>query len=706
MKALERFGGVSILGGVGCYAFALTLLILAPYLNVEGYAEPKVINVDGDLVDVPEYTENEAHGRQVYIEQVCWHCHSQYVRPTNEEYLRFGPVSQPGESVRDVPHLYSTRRTGPDLSREGWLRVDDWHIAHFWDPRTTVRDSPMPAFPWLFTERMDAAKVREMVAMLDSDGDNIVSRKWDDQTHWPKNPELQSIIENLDTRGVDAPTYKQADDGSDQWPTNPDALLDGTEGLMNAYVAGGHDAYNKENFKNTGDGLLSDYDAAPVMTKEGRNLLEYIQQMGKPLGKWRKPIVYGTPLRGPTPLMRGVTATYEGVNPATGAAEEMTISIGDGKMPQRHRGARRYGYHLKNASDAEKRDSENKQKAYDALMAKWRLENPDWDRRLKDGETLYNRHCAACHGDEGRGNGDGAQFMLIRPRDFTRALYRYRSVSGGMPLDGDLYRSLYRGLPGSSMPSWKELNSNELWLLVDYVKSFRESTEDWDHGTPWNDVSAATPMPQVPQISADELPEAPDGAMTELLLRGRAVYNAFTCYSCHGAEGRGDGPGWALGLRENGGALRPRHLRPKDAHDIAALRFRGGAEPQDIWRAMMNGLSGVGMPTVRPAFEAGWKAADELAALEKAGAPAEQIEAARAKARKKLLVPLKDPRMIEAGIVIAETDANGNYAEYLPTVIRSARKRSGRWVVGDDWALVAYVRYLAGEGWPYVRSDD
>jgi cytochrome c oxidase cbb3-type subunit 2 len=86
----------------------------------------------------------------VYIREGCWYCHSQYIRPVTGETRRWGPVSQIGEYAHDRPHLFSTRRIGPDLARVGRKYADDWHIAHYWNPRDVVPDSIMPSFPWLF----------------------------------------------------------------------------------------------------------------------------------------------------------------------------------------------------------------------------------------------------------------------------------------------------------------------------------------------------------------------------------------------------------------------------------------------------------------------------------------------------------------------------------------------------------------------------
>lgn len=91
-------------------------------------------------------------GRQVYIGEGCWHCHSQFVRPVSNESLRFGPVAKTEEYQNELqrPVMFGTRRVGPDLSREGGRRSNDWHAVHFFKPTMVSSDSPMPEYPWLF----------------------------------------------------------------------------------------------------------------------------------------------------------------------------------------------------------------------------------------------------------------------------------------------------------------------------------------------------------------------------------------------------------------------------------------------------------------------------------------------------------------------------------------------------------------------------
>ena len=85
--------------------------------------------------EATDYTPLQERGRRVYLREGCWYCHSQYVRPVTGETRRWGPVSEAGEYNYDVPHLFGTRRIGPDLTRVGLKYGDEWHYAHFWNAR-------------------------------------------------------------------------------------------------------------------------------------------------------------------------------------------------------------------------------------------------------------------------------------------------------------------------------------------------------------------------------------------------------------------------------------------------------------------------------------------------------------------------------------------------------------------------------------------
>lgn len=106
-------------------------------------------------------------GRKVYIGEGCWHCHSQFIRPVSNEDRRWGPVSKSEEYQNELqrPVMFGTRRVGPDLSREGGRRSNDWHAVHFFAPKNLSVGSPMPEYPWLFNGSPDKPNRKGLALM-------------------------------------------------------------------------------------------------------------------------------------------------------------------------------------------------------------------------------------------------------------------------------------------------------------------------------------------------------------------------------------------------------------------------------------------------------------------------------------------------------------------------------------------------------------
>lgn len=147
---LEAPSTVIIAGSLVFFFLAVSTQGIIPLAMAETRVTHVKETVTHSIIEVPPYSKEELHGRRVYIREGCWYCHSQYIRPVTGEALRWGPVSQVGEYAYDQPHLFSTRRIGPDLTRIGRKYGEDWHTAHHWNPRTVVPNSIMPRFPWLF----------------------------------------------------------------------------------------------------------------------------------------------------------------------------------------------------------------------------------------------------------------------------------------------------------------------------------------------------------------------------------------------------------------------------------------------------------------------------------------------------------------------------------------------------------------------------
>lgn len=118
------------------------------------------------IASVKPYTPLELQGRDIYVREGCYVCHSQMIRPFRDEVARYGEYSKAGEFVYDHPFQWGSKRTGPDLAREGGKYPDSWHYNHMLDPRSMSPGSIMPAYPWLFDNKLDtgstSAKIRAM----------------------------------------------------------------------------------------------------------------------------------------------------------------------------------------------------------------------------------------------------------------------------------------------------------------------------------------------------------------------------------------------------------------------------------------------------------------------------------------------------------------------------------------------------------------
>ena len=108
---------------------------------------------------VVPYPALQFAGRDVYVREGCYNCHSQMIRPFRAETERYGHYSVAGESVYDRPFQWGSKRTGPDLARVGGRYTDDWHYAHLMNPRDVVPESNMPGYPWLAERTVDGEAV-------------------------------------------------------------------------------------------------------------------------------------------------------------------------------------------------------------------------------------------------------------------------------------------------------------------------------------------------------------------------------------------------------------------------------------------------------------------------------------------------------------------------------------------------------------------
>ena len=150
-------------------------LAIAAVISFGGIAEiiPLIYQAEAiePLPGMKPYPALELAGRDVYVREGCYNCHSQMVRTLRFETERYGHYSLAGESVYDRPFQWGSKRTGPDLARVGKRYSDDWHRVHLLNPRDVVPESNMPSYPWLAEQRIDIADLKARMRALQTLGD-------------------------------------------------------------------------------------------------------------------------------------------------------------------------------------------------------------------------------------------------------------------------------------------------------------------------------------------------------------------------------------------------------------------------------------------------------------------------------------------------------------------------------------------------------
>jgi cytochrome c oxidase cbb3-type subunit 2 len=153
----------------------LMAVLIVVVISLGGLAQIVPLMFRATMVEPAEgvdvYSAAELAGRDVYVREGCYTCHSQMVRPFRSETERYGHYSVAGEFVYDRPFQWGSKRTGPDLARVGGKYSDDWHEIHLIDPRAVVPDSNMPAYPWLAEDLVDPAVIQQRMRSLRRLGD-------------------------------------------------------------------------------------------------------------------------------------------------------------------------------------------------------------------------------------------------------------------------------------------------------------------------------------------------------------------------------------------------------------------------------------------------------------------------------------------------------------------------------------------------------
>jgi cytochrome c oxidase cbb3-type subunit I/II len=425
------------------------------------------------LTEATDYTPLQQRGRAVYLSEGCWYCHSQYVRPVTGETRRWGPISEAGEYAFDVPHLFGTRRIGPDLTRVGLKYGDEWHYAHFWNPRMLSEDSIMQPGGGLFNAPKDRIKIVD-----DGAGNRTLE----------KTAFTQSLF-NFDSK--------------EQMKLTPNA-----DGLL--FVP--QEARDKfpliwtPNQEYTGDTVT-----IAAESDDLKALVAYVQKLGMNRGKWRD------------------------------LFEPQEIEVTDLTLPR---------------------------------SAEW----------IAYGKEVYERRCIGCHGEKGNGNGPAATFLFrTRPRNFTAGVFKFRLTQKPIPTDGDLLRTITRGVRGTAMPAWYELPLADRLAVIQYIK-YVLAVDRSDPSKPYSYFIEEYPGEPL-YIGTPPTPSE------EVLAHGKEVWQVAKCYECHGPKGEGNGEK-VEGMKDDFGfPIRPANL--------TTGQFKSGPMVEDIYRTISTGLSGTPMPSYK-----------------------------------------------------------------------------------------------------------
>jgi cytochrome c oxidase cbb3-type subunit I/II len=471
---------VTLVAGIAFFYLALVTQGFLPFFEPSARTAKVTAVVRTDLGQLKwmqtratAYTPQEQRGRDVYLREGCWYCHSQFVRPVTGETRRWGPVTESGEFVFDIPHLFGTRRIGPDLMRVGLKFSNEWHLAHFWNPRMLSPDSIMAPYRGLFERPAQA------VAIVDDGAGNRTLEK-------------MPLTERL----------------FDFASKEPIRLTPNADGLLFVPMQARGKApiilTPSQEYKGNTVKIAAE-------TPDLEALIAYVQKLGMDRGKWRD------------------------------LFEPQSLEVMDVTLPR----------------------------------------SEEW---IAHGKEVYERRCLGCHGEKGDGNGPAATFLYLqRPRNFNNAVFKFRLTKESIPTDGDLLRTISRGVRGTAMPPWYDLPLNDRLAVIQYIK-YVLAVDRSDPATPY---AFFTEEPPGPPLYIGK-PPAPS---QQLLDRAKEVWEQAKCWECHGKTGKGDG--------EKAAGLKDDEDFTSVPADLTSGQFKSGPAVEDIYRTMTTGLNGTPMPSYR-----------------------------------------------------------------------------------------------------------
>lgn len=398
------------IGGIGFFLLSFGILGILP-----GFAlQKEIARTKPVTMFVP--TAQEQRGKEIYAREGCAYCHTQQIRTVPQDVQRFGAPTRAWENRYDYPHLWGTRRVGPDLSRETNIRTDDWQLTHLYNPRSIVPDSVMPSFPWLFSgsPAKPTAEAEDLLAYIKTLG-RARKLAGDDPKQWTlaQNCECPDDVKKIETTPVP---------------------LDSSGSTQRRIV-------------NAGFLVTLPTDLAERAKLQQKGALIFAKNCAGCHGE----------------MADGQGAAAEGLFPKPASLIEANFTVRHltGVLMNGIPGTSMPAFR-----DLPKTDIE-------ALIAHLKTlpERPVYitspeemkSKEVVAGKQIYEKKCISCHGIEGDGKGPAAVTLDRQPTNFKEV----------QPEPDDLLTVLEEGVPGTSMPPWKDqLTDAERDNLSRYVQSF------------------------------------------------------------------------------------------------------------------------------------------------------------------------------------------------------------------------------------------
>ena len=394
--------------GVGFFLLSFFALGVVPGLQLSASIASR------PQTDMPNYTAAELRGRHLYTSLGCALCHTQQVRFILPDVLRWGAPTEAWETRYDFPHLWGTRRIGPDLARESNVRSDDWQFTHLYRPQSIVPDSVMPSFEWLFNGSPDRPTVAatDLLAYLQTlgraratgAGKNIMPF-----IDTGLDPAMMMEVASLCTTSFIHPNQTRVNSTSTpdlkHISLNRDQRFTRGSKLFAQNCAGCHGA--------NGDGLS--FAATGLSPKPANLQLHRFSTEGMAHILWNG--VAGSAM----PAWRDFSSTdlasiityVQALHPATGEVSTIPASV------------------------------------------------------LTQGAVIYAKNCISCHGAQGEGNGVNSTLHLPRPENFTLIQPDAKRIT----------QVLDNGIPGTSMPPWPSLTPMDKQAVSAFVRTLFKPTE-------------------------------------------------------------------------------------------------------------------------------------------------------------------------------------------------------------------------------------